>query len=340
MHYRRLGRTGLRVSAFCVGTSNFGYQTEKAEAFAILGAAAEAGVNFVDTADMYPGGTDTVGVTEEIVGEWLAQRPRDTIVLASKCWGETGSGPNDRGLSRAHILNAVEASLRRLGTDYIDLYHAHFPDPNTPIDETLQAFDDLIRWGKVRYVGASNFHAWELAAALRASDRLGSAQFVCNQQRYSVLYREIEDEVLPLCRHEGLGVTVYNPLAGGLLSGKYQSTDDLREGTRFTLGNVAAGYQERYWDDEHFREVRRLKDYFAEQGVALAHAAIAWTLAQDGITSAIVGASRREQIEDSLKAGAVELSQADLAFCDDAWYHLPRRRAPGLVMPWKREGGE
>jgi aryl-alcohol dehydrogenase-like predicted oxidoreductase len=326
MEYRNLGRTGLRVSAVCMGTMTFGYQTEPDEAHRILDAAAEGGVTFYDCADVYPLGSPDVGTSEEILGQWMAKRPRDSVVLATKCHAAMGPGQNDRGNSRAHILNAVDASLRRLGTDYIDLYQLHQPDPRTPIEETMQALDDLVRWGKVRYVGTSNFKAWQLGMAFGASSRLGLSRFECEQPRYNMLYRAAEDELLPLARAEGLGIIAYNPLAGGFLTGKYTDTADLREGTRFMLGSAAQRYQDRYWHDEDFRQVARLKEYFAQRDIGLTHAAIAWVLAQPGVTSAIVGASRAGQIQDSLKALEVELSDADLEACDAVWYTLPRRR--------------
>ena len=189
MKYRRLGRTGLRVSAICMGTMTFGYQTDRDEAHRILDTAADGGVTFYDCADVYPVGSPDVGTSEEILGEWLARRPRESIVLATKCSAPVGPGVNDRGNSRAHILNAVDASLRRLGTDYIDVYQLHGPDPRTPIEETLQALDDLVRWGKVRYIGSSNFRAWQLGLSLGASDRLGLTRIDCEQPRYNLLYR-------------------------------------------------------------------------------------------------------------------------------------------------------
>jgi aryl-alcohol dehydrogenase-like predicted oxidoreductase len=331
MQYRRMGRTGLRVSEICLGTMTFGFQTERDEAFRIMDAAVDGGVNFIDTSDVYPIGTDLVGATEEIVGEWLARQPRDSIVLATKCRGAMGPGPNDAGLSRAHILSAVEGSLRRLRTDHIDLYQMHFPDPQTPIEETLRALDDLVRAGKVRYVGTSNYLAWQLAQALGVSDRLNLVRFECNQPRYNILYREIENEILPLCRAEGVGTIAYNPLAGGFLTGKYDSVEDLQEGTRFTLGDAGPRYRARYWDEAQFGEVERLKRYFSEQDVSLTHAAIAWVVGQRGITSAIVGASKASQVVDSLHYQDVELSEADLAFCDEAWYQLPRQKDPNLA---------
>ena len=259
MEYRRMGRTGLRVSTICLGTMTFGFQTEEQAALRIMDSAWDAGVNFLDTSDVYPMGSEATGTTEDIVGTWLARMPRDRVVLATKCRGATGPGPNDVGLSRQHILSAVDASLKRLGTDYIDLYQTHFPDPDTPIDETLRALDDLVRSGKVRYIGCSNYQAWELARALGTSERLGIARYDCDQPRYNILYREIENELLPLCREEGVGIIAYNPLAGGMLTGKYAGTEDLREQTRFTLGNAGPRYRARYWDEVQFREVERLR---------------------------------------------------------------------------------
>ena len=332
MKQRRMGRTGLRVSEICLGTMTFGYQTESEEAFRIMDAAWDGGVNFLDTADVYPIGTDEVGSTEAIVGRWLAGKPRDRIVLATKCVGPMGPDRNQRGASRQHILSAVDESLRRLGTDYIDLYQLHGPDPGTQIEETLEALDDLVRWGKVRYVGCSNFRAWRLALALGAADRLRLVRFHCDQPRYNILWRDIEADLLPLCRDQGVGIIAYNPLAGGLLTGKYRDTADLRDGTRFTLGNAARRYQNRYWDDAQFEQVAILQRHFAERDLSLTHAAIAWVLAQDGVTSAIVGASRAEQIEDSLRYQEAQLSAADLEVCDQPWYRIPRPADPEVAL--------
>tara|TARA_Y100000588_G_scaffold385716_1_gene479641 strand:- start:1633 stop:2574 length:942 start_codon:yes stop_codon:yes gene_type:complete len=310
----------------------FGFQTDEKAALSIMNTAWDAGVNFLDTADAYPMGSEDTGITEEIVGKWLSKKPRDQVVLATKAWGATGQGPNDRGLSRQHILSAVDQSLKRLGTDYIDLYQTHFPDPETPIEETLQALDDLVRWGKVRYIGCSNYQAWELARALGTSEQLKIARYDCDQPRYNILFREIENELVPLCQAEGVGIIAYNPLAGGMLTGKYAGTEDLREQTRFTLGNAGARYQARYWDDVQFREVERLRTYFAEKDTSLTHAAIAWVIAQKGVTSAIVGASHQEQIEESLGGTDLILTDDDLAFCDDAWFKLPRKRDSTVAL--------
>ena len=225
MQHRRMGRTGLKVSEICLGTMTFGDQCDEATSFRIMDAAIERGVTFFDTADVYPIPPDieTAGRTEEVIGRWLAAASgrREPMVLATKCRARVGPGVNDQGLSRRHILDACESSLRRLRTDYIDLYQSHSHDPETPIDETLRTFDDLVRSGKVRYVGCSNYAAWQLAIAMGTSDRHGWARYDCVQPRYNPLYRDIEAELLPLCRDQGVGVIAYNPLAGGFLTGKH-----------------------------------------------------------------------------------------------------------------------
>jgi len=236
----RLGRTGLPVSRLCLGTMTFGLQCDEPASRAILDRAAEGGITFLDTADVYPiGGTpETVGRTEEILGRWLTGR-RHEFIVATKCSGATGGRSWDRGLSRKHVLDAIDASLRRLRTDYVDLYQARHPDPETPIEETLRAFDDIVRAGKARYVGCSNYPAWQTARALGRSDVLGLARFETVQPRYNLLFRQIERELLPLCAAEGLAVIPYNPLAGGFLSGKHRREAGPTPGTRFTLGTAA-----------------------------------------------------------------------------------------------------
>jgi aryl-alcohol dehydrogenase-like predicted oxidoreductase len=325
---RKLGRTGLRVPVLCLGTMTFGLQCDRDASFAILDRALEGGLDFLDTADVYPlgGGLDTVGRTEEILGEWMRERGvRERIVLATKCCGPMGKGPNEAGLSRQHIVAAAEASLRRLRTDWIDLYQSHAFDGATPIEETLRAFDDLVRAGKVRYIGCSNYPAWRLAGALRAADRLGVAGYGSVQPRYNLLYREIETELLPLCRAEGLGVLVYNPLAGGFLSGKHTEGAEPEAGGRFTLGTAAGIYRHRYWQEAQFRVVERLAKECEARGVSLVSAAVAWVLGQEGVTSAIIGASRPAQLDASLAAAALKLDPELKKLLDDAWWQLPRR---------------
>jgi aryl-alcohol dehydrogenase (NADP+) len=306
----------------------FGYQCDEKTSFAILDRALEGGIDFLDTADVYPlGGTaDTVGRTEEIIGRWMRERGnRDRLVLATKCAGAMGPGPNDVGLSRYHIIRACEASLRRLQSDVIDLYQVHSFDPRTPIDETLRALDDLVRAGKVRYIGCSNYPSWRLGEALATSERLGIVRYDSLQPRYNLLYREIETELLPLCRSQGVGVIVYNPLAGGFLSGKYRKGDDPQEGTRFMLGTAAQRYQQRYWDDAQFDAVDMLRAIADKRGVSLAAMAIAWVLHRPGITSAIVGASSPDQLTAALEAAQLELDRDTIKACEAAWWTLPRR---------------
>jgi aryl-alcohol dehydrogenase-like predicted oxidoreductase len=329
MKIRRMGQTGLKVSEICLGTMTFANQADEPTSFAILDRAAQAGVNFIDTADCYPvpPTPETAGRTEEILGRWLRGK-RDAFVLATKCRIRVGVGPNDEGLSRRHVLRAVEDSLRRLGTDYIDLYQAHLPDPQTPLQESLRAFDDLVRQGKVRYVGCSNYPAWQVALGLGISSRCGLARFDCVQPRYNLLYREIEAELLPLCRDQGIGVIAYNPLAGGFLSGKYAALDELPAGTRFTLGKTGELYRERYWQKAQLEAVRQLKGRFDAKGKSLVSVAVAWVLAQPGVTSAIVGASKPEQLGESLAATSLELSADDLEACNLAWFSLPRPAQP------------
>jgi aryl-alcohol dehydrogenase-like predicted oxidoreductase len=250
---------------------------------------------------------------------------REQVVLASKCWAPTRRGPNAWGLSRQHIFEAVEASLRRLGTDWIDLYQAHAFDPHTPIDETLRAFDDLVRAGKVRYAGCSNYPVWRLSGALSAAQKLGIDGYASVQPRYNLLYREIETELLPLCRAEGLGVIVYNPMAGGFLSGKYSKGQEPPEGGRFTLGRAGRMYQFRYWQEAQFDAVAELQKEVESRGLELASVAVAWVLAQPGITSAIVGASRPEQLAASVAAVDLELDDELRGACDAVWWKLPRR---------------
>jgi aryl-alcohol dehydrogenase-like predicted oxidoreductase len=331
----RFGGTGLKVSEICLGTMTFGNQADEATAFAIMDRAFAAGVFFFDTADVYPlgGGLEQVGGTEAIIGRWLRERGRrEAIVLASKCRGAVGSGPNDGGLSRKHIIAACEASLRRLGTDYLDLYQVHHPDPETPIEETLGALDDLVRVGKVRYIGCSNYPAWRLGEALAASERGHLARFVSVQPRYNLLFRMIEDEILPLARACGLAVMTYNPLAGGVLTGRYRGVREAQPGTRFTLAGSGAMYQRRYWNDAALSEAERLGDFLAGRGKSPTQAALAWVLAQPDVTCAILGASRPEQLDDSLPATELTLDEEELRACDDVWFNLPRERDPQFAL--------
>ncbi|HWD53345.1 MAG TPA: aldo/keto reductase [Acidimicrobiales bacterium] len=309
MDHVHLGATGLLVSKLCLGTMTMGLQSDEATSVSVLDRAAEGGITFIDTADVYPlgGGLPTVGRTEEIVGRWL-QGKRDDFVLATKCAGRTGPAAWQQGNSRKHILEAVEDSLRRLATDYIDLYQLHSPDPGTPIDETLSALDDLVRSGKVRYVGCSNFLAYKVAQALGRSQAGALVRFDSVQPRYNLLFRQIERELLPLCAEEGLGVIPFNPIAGGLLSGKHSPSSPPEDGTRFTIGNAGAMYKQRYWHDREFATVEELRKIAEREGVSLVTLSVAWVLANPAVTAPIIGASRPEQLDDSLAAAEFVMS--------------------------------
>jgi len=311
MEHRRLGRTGLQVSKLCLGTMTFGLQCDEQTSVAILDRAADGGIDFLDTSDAYPLGGDlsTRGVTEDILGRWLRGK-RDSFIVATKCFVPTGPAPFDAGNSRKHILSAVEASLRRLGTDYIDLYQLHGYDYQTPIDETLGALDDLVRQGKVRYLGCSNFLTYQLVRAVGRTETLRLARLDCVQPRYNLLFRQIEREMLPYCAEDGIGVIPYNPIAGGLLSGKHSRASAPPEGGRFTLGTAGAMYQDRYWHEQEFETVDALTRLAQQAGVSLVTLSVAWVLANKAITAPIIGASSPGQLDASLAA-------ADYALDDD-----------------------
>lgn len=302
MEHVRLGRSGLPVSRLCLGTMTFGLQCDETASRAILDKALAAGITFVDTADAYPLGGDlsTVGRTEEILGRALVGR-RHEVVLATKCFMPVGPRHWDGGMSAKHILSAVEGSLRRLQTDYVDVYQLHFDDRSTPLDETLRALDDVVRSGKARYIGVSNWQAWRLALAVGRAELLRSAPVTSVQPRYNLLYRANERDLFPLCREVGIGVIPYNPLAGGLLTGKHRREERATEG-RFTLGNAGAMYSDRYWHDAEFDTVDALRPIAQEAGISLAQLAVGWVLAQPAVTAPIVGASRPEQLDDALAA--------------------------------------
>ncbi|WP_244815997.1 aldo/keto reductase [Caballeronia sp. Lep1P3] len=319
MQYRKFGNTGLTVSRLTLGTMTFGLQTEEAVSRSIMDRASEAGVNFIDTADVYPlGGThDIVGRTEEIVGRWLAGK-RDQFILATKAVGVMGPLAWNKGASRKHLLDAIDASLTRLNTDYVDLYQLHMDDRDTPLDETLEALDVIVRQGKARYIGVSNFLAYRLARALGRADVLRLARFVSVQPRYNLLFRQIERELLPLATEESLAVIPYNPLAGGLLTGKHRHDAAPSEG-RFTatVGKAGEMYQARYWHEREFQTIEKLKEAVAPTGRSLASTSLAWVLANPAVTSAIIGASRPEQLDDTLAAADQPLDPEIKAKLDD-----------------------
>ncbi|MCJ7830822.1 MAG: aldo/keto reductase [Desulfobacterales bacterium] len=346
MRYRKMGRTGLKVSAFCLGTMTFGRQLEEQASIRIIHAALDAGINFIDTADMYVN-----GVTEEIVGKALAGK-RDSVVLASKAghvrqwgkkWGEpkdagpidlarpkpffrwpgeSDAGPNDMGLSRKHLMQAVEGCLRRLKTDYLDIFYAHMPDYDTPLEETLRAMDDLVHQGKVRYLACSNFRAFQLSKALWISDKQNLARWDCIQPPYNLLTRDIEYELLPLCAEEGVGVCVFSPMAAGFLSGKYDKQKGPMEGARFSLAHQGYRYNQQYWNEANFSAVEQFKKIAADHGHSLPQFALAWVLSNKTITSVVGGATTPEQLAKNMAAVEIDLSGEALEACDAVWLQL------------------
>jgi 1-deoxyxylulose-5-phosphate synthase len=320
MEYRRLGRTGLNVSTICLGTMQFGWSTDEPEAHDIMSRAVELGCNFFDTADVYsrwvegnPG-----GVAETIIGNWLQRTAarREDLIIATKVRGKMSDDINDQGLSRHHIMNAVENSLRRLQTDYIDLYQIHAYDPDTPQEETLRALDDLVRQGKVRYVGVSNYPAWRLTKALWISDAKNLVRFDSLQPHYNLVHRaEFERELEPLCLDQGIGVIPYSPLGGGFLTGKYRRDAPLPATDR------AANVQRRYMNDQGFAAVDKLEEIGQAHGATIAQTAIAWVLANPAVDAAIIGANSIAQLEDTLHGASVQLSAAEKEALDatTAW---------------------
>ena len=319
MKYRNLGRTGLKVSALCMGTMQFGWSVEESESQRILSGTFASGINFFDTADVYSRWVDgnPGGVAEEIIGRWWKQAkvPRDRLVIATKVRGKMGDGPNDEGLSRVHIMNAVEASLRRLQTDYIDLYQTHWPDSETPIEETLLVLDDLVRQGKVRYVGASNYAAWELMQALWASDANGLVRYDSLQPHYNLIHREeFERELRAVCKTYGVGVIPYSPLAGGFLTGKYRRDQALPDSRR-------AEGRKTDMTEENFALLDKLDEIAAAHNATVSQVALAWMLADEVISSPIIGATSMEQLEENLRALEVSLSEEEKQVLDEmtAW---------------------
>lgn len=312
MDYRRMGRTGLQVSALCLGTMTFGWSADEATSFAIMDRALDGGINFFDTADIYSHWIkgNQGGESETIIGKWLRGKPRHAVVIATKARGPMWAGANGQGLSRAHLMKAAEDSLRRLGTDYIDLYQAHYPDDETPLDETLAALDQLTRDGKVRYLGVSNYPAWQLMKALWISDVKRLARFDCIQPNYSLLHRaEYERELAAACLDQGIGVIPYSPLAAGFLTGKYTRENREPETSRAESGTIKRLKQ----DEGAFVVVDEARRVAAEHGVPVAQIALAWMLQQPGITSPIIGARTVEQLEEVIGAVDVRLTAAEIA---------------------------
>lgn len=291
MRYVQLGRTGLKVSEACLGTNMFGNVADEAASKAMVDAAIDAGINFIDTADIY-----AKGVSEEYLGKAIKGR-RQSLVIATKVRGNMGPNPNDEGLSRRHIMDGAEASLRRLDIDAIDLYQLHFPDAHTPLEETLRALDDLVSQGKIRYIGVSNFEAWRIMKALWISDRHGYEPVVCLQPHYSLINREIEAETLPMCHESGIAVIPYSPTAGGFLTGKYKRGESIPEGTR---GARNPQFAKRF-TDANWAALDRLQAMAKEKGCGPHHIALAWVASHHAVTAPIIGCSNVDQLRDNLK---------------------------------------
>jgi len=321
MKLRRLGRTGLKVSNLCLGTMTFGNEQwgcDEPTSARIVARFLDAGGNFIDTADVYSN-----GVSEEITGRAIRSRRQQTV-LATKVAGPMGAGPNDLGVSRKHILDAVDASLRRLGTDYIDLYQVHAYDPTTPLDETLRALDACVRAGKVRYLGCSNYSAWQLMKATALARELGTARFDCLQPQYSLVCRTIEREHIPLCLEEGIGVIPWSPLGGGLLTGKFKKGAAAPTGAR---GAVDPTMRERFVADRNLAIAETVASVATTLGKTASQVALAWAASQPGVTSPIFGARTLEQLEDNLGA-------ADLVVPEEARKRLDEASALELVYPY------
>lgn len=310
MEYRQLGRAGVRVSAISLGSwLTYSDSVEEEAATECIHTAYNAGINFFDTANAY-----NRGKTEAVVGRALKSFPRDSFVLATKVYFPMGEGPNDHGLSRKHIMEQCHASLRRLGTDYIDLYQCHRYDTNTPLEETLRALDDLVAQGKVLYVGVSEWSAVQIADAISLARELNLDRIVSNQPVYNMLNRYIEPDIIPLCEREGIGQVVFSPLAQGILTGKYKPGQQPERGTR------AANEQQNMFmrdlmNDKTLTAVQRLQDFARQNGYTLAQMALAWILRQEDVSSTIIGASRPQQVEENVKASEIKLS-------DDVLHHI------------------
>ena len=314
MDYRALPHTDLKVSRLSFGTMPFGSQADEAASCRMVDRCLDAGINFFDTANMY-----NQGKSETILGKALAGR-RARVILATKVRNKMGEAPDDAGLSRAAIHKAIDASLKRLGTDYVDLYYLHWPDYSVPIAETLGAMDELVRAGKVRYPAVSNYAAWQICEMLWVAEKNGFAAPHISQPMYNLLARAIEEEYVPFSKQFGVAVIPYNPLAGGLLTGKHSKAQGPASGTRFDNNQL---YLNRYWHDDYFAAVEELRAIAGEAGKSLIELSLQWLLSQEAVNSVILGASRLEQLEENLKAGeGSPLDAATLERCDAVWKRL------------------
>jgi aryl-alcohol dehydrogenase-like predicted oxidoreductase len=313
MEYRHLGKSGLKVSELTYGNwVTHGSQVEEDAAKACVAAALDEGITSFDTADAYAGTR-----AEEVLGRALAGVRRESVEIFTKVYWPTGSGPNDRGLSRKHIAESLHASLRRLGTDYVDLYQAHRYDHETPLEETLRAFDDLVRQGKALYIGVSEWRAEEIAAALRIADDMGFDRIVSNQPQYNMLWRVIEAEVVPLCEREGIGQIVFSPIAQGVLTGKYLPGQAPPAKSRATDELGGANFISRWMKDPLLAKVQELRPLADEAGLTLAQLAVAWTLQNPNVSAAIIGATRPEQVRENVMAAGAKLDPGLLQRIDE-----------------------
>ena len=309
MDYQLLGNTGVRVSPLCLGTMMFGGPTNENDSIRIIHKALDTGLNFIDTADIY-----NAGESEVVVGKAIAEK-RNQYVLATKGRQAMGQGPNDSGGSRLHMMRALDDSLRRLKTDHVDIYYTHTPDYDTSICETLRAMDDMVRSGKTRYVACSNFRAWRLCESLWKSEHLGLERFCCVQPLYNIVNRDIEVELLPLCREHQVGVVSYSPLARGILTGKYTPGQDVPQGSRASRNDLRM--QQAEWREESLSLAQRLSGYCEQRQVAPSQFALAWCLANPILTSVIIGPRTMEQFDDNLASLDVSISEDDERFVDE-----------------------
>ena len=315
MDYTHLGRTGLKVSRLCLGTMNFGPYTTEPDSYAIMDRALDEGINFFDTADMY-----SLGVSEEVTGRALRDfARRDEVIVATKVFNPMSEDPNARGLSRKHIMDSIDASLRRLGMDYVDLYQIHRWDYETPIEETLEALNDVVRAGKARYIGASSMYAWQFVQALNLSERHGWARFVSMQNHYNLVYREEEREMIPLCQDQGIGVIPWSPLARGFLAGN-RTRNKSGETTRSHSDDFAHNM---YYADNDFDTVDRVTTLAGRYGRTNAQIALAWLLHRPGVTSPIIGASKTPHLEQAVAALDIALTDEDMAFLEEPYQPHP-----------------
>jgi len=332
VEYRHLGRSGLKISEIAYGNwITHGSQVEEEAAVACVRAALDAGITTFDTADVYAGGR-----AEEVLGRALTGVPRDSIEIFTKVYWPLGAGHNDRGLSRKHIIRSAENSLRRLGVDYVDLYQAHRYDHETPVEETMRAFDDLVRSGKVLYVGVSEWRAPEIEAALRVAAELGLDRIVSNQPQYNMLWRVIEAEVVPLCVREGIGQLVFSPIAQGVLTGKYVPGSPPPEASRATDAAGGSRFIARLLTDPVLIAVQRLRPLADEASLSLAQLAIAWTLQNPAVSAAIVGATRPEQVSENVKASGVLLEPELMRRIDEALGDVVERDPARTASPPSR----